>query len=80
MVVGEIARSFFDNTWKLFTQTKVPGLDVSFAAFLVALILIRLSISLFSFISGLGGGRNAGYGKASQAPKKSSKAMGEDEL
>jgi hypothetical protein len=68
--VGEITRTVFDNIWRLFVETKMPGLNVSFAAFLVAMILVQVSIKLFCLVSGLGGGGGTGYGKPSQAPRR----------
>ena len=69
-VVSEIAQTFFNNTWKLFTQTKVPGLDVSFAALLVALIIVRISLALFSYLSGFGSPGTFSYGRAAYDVRK----------
>lgn len=64
--VAQVAKNFFGNIWTMLLKVDVPGLDVPFAAFLVAVFLIRFSIRIFSFISGFGlhGGD---YGRASDA-------------
>lgn len=67
--VAQVAKSFFGNIWTMLLSVDVPGLDVPFAAFLVAIFLIRFSIRIFSFISGfsLNGGD---YGRAANLAEK----------
>jgi len=50
--VTQVAKNFFGNIWTMFLNVDVPGLDVPFAAFLIAVFLIRFSIRIFGFISG----------------------------
>lgn len=67
--VAEVSKSFFGNVWEMLLSVDVPGLDISFAAFLIAMFLIHFSIRLFSFISGFGmaGGD---YGRAATTAEK----------
>ena len=67
--VTQVAKNFFGNIWTMLLKVDVPGLDVPFAAFLVAIFLIRFSIRIFSFISGFGlhGGD---YGRAANLAEK----------
>lgn len=67
-MVTEIAKTVFGAIWKMFVNTQVPGLNVSFAALAIALFIIRFSISLFGMISGIGGG--ADYGRAANDAEK----------
>lgn len=67
--VTETAKAFFHNVWELFLTVNVPGLDVSFAALLIALFLIRFSLRIFGYLTGFGmsGGD---YGKAATTAEK----------
>ena len=67
--VAMVAKEFFHNVWNLFLPVDVPGLGVSFAAFAIALFLIRFSIGLLSYITGFG--MNGGdYGRAATTAEK----------
>ena len=68
--VKEVSENFFGNIWELFLAVKVPGLDISFAAFLIALFLIRFSIRLFGFVSGFTGMNGGDYGRAATLAEK----------
>lgn len=68
-MLSDTISTIFHGVWKLFLNTDVPGLDVSFAAFFIALFLMRFSITLFHFVSGLGGA-GASYGYAANAADK----------
>ena len=68
--VKEVSENIFGNIWELFLSVKVPGLDISFAALLIALFLIRFSIRLFGFVSGFTGMSGADYGKAADLSDK----------
>lgn len=48
----------FTAVWRFFTDVEVPGLGVPFSALLIAVILVRLSVTLVS--SGLGFGNSSG--------------------
>ncbi len=50
--VAQVAKNFFGNIWTMLLSVDVPGLGVPFAAFLVAVFLIRFSIRIFGFITG----------------------------
>ena len=63
-MVTDVISTVFGGVWDMLLGVKVPGLDVSFAAFFIALFLIRFSIWLFHFVSGLGGMSSADYGRA----------------
>lgn len=43
MVALEILSSIFTPIWGLFTSVQIPGLGVSYGAFLLAVIIARLS-------------------------------------
>lgn len=67
--VSQVAKNFFGNIWTMLLSVDVPGLDVPFAAFIIAVFLIRFSIRIFGFISGFG--LNGGdYGRAGNAAEK----------
>lgn len=67
--VAQVAKNFFGNIWTMLLSVDIPGLDVPFAAFLVAVFLIRFSIRIFGFISGFG--LNGGdYGRAGTVAEK----------
>lgn len=67
--VAQVAKSFFSNIWELLLSVDVPGLGVPFAAFLVAVFLIRFSIRIFGFISGFGMG-SSDYGRVADMTDK----------
>ena len=58
----EVLESIIGNVWRLFTSITIPSTDIPFSAFVLALMLIRFSIWLFSFVAG-GGITSTGYGK-----------------
>ena len=62
-MVAEVISTVFGGIWKIMVGVEVPGLGVSIAAFSVALLLMRFSIFLFHFISGLGGMSAGDYGR-----------------
>ncbi len=64
--VAQVAKNFFGNIWTMFLSVDVPGLDVPFAAFLIAVFLIRFSIRIFGFISGFGL-NGSDYGRATDS-------------
>lgn len=67
--VAQVAGNFFGNIWTMLLSVNVPGLDVPFAAFLVAVFLIRFSIRIFGFLTGFG--LNGGdYGRAANLAEK----------
>ncbi len=52
VVVGKVAKEFFDGVWAMMTEVDFPGLGVSFANAALALLLIRFSIRIFGFFTG----------------------------
>ncbi len=67
--VVDVAKLFFKKIWEMFLGVEVPGLGVSFAAFAIALFLIRFSLSLLGYITGFG--MNGGdYGRAATTAEK----------
>lgn len=67
--VAEVAKSIFSGIWELCLHTDFPGLGVSIAAVIVALLLIRLSIKVFGYLTGFG--VNGGdYGRAANIAEK----------
>jgi len=67
--IAEVAKTFFKHIWEMFLGVEVPGLGVSFAAFAVALFLIRFSLGLLGYITGfrMNGGD---YGRAATTAEK----------
>ena len=63
------AKTFFHNIWELFLSVDVPGLEVSFAALLISLFLIRFSLRMLGYLTGFGmsGGD---YGRAATIAEK----------
>lgn len=67
--VRDVGRAIFSGIWDLCLHTDFPGLDVSIAAVIVALLLIRLSIRVFGYLTGFG--MNGGdYGRAANILEK----------
>ena len=60
MVALEIIKSLFGSIWNLFTGVPIPGLGVSCATMLLAVLIIRISITIFyaAFGGGTGQSRN----------------------
>ena len=68
-VVSEVANAVFGGVWKLLLGVEFPGIGVSIADVVVALILIRFSIRIFGFFTGFGMS-SGDYGRASNAVDK----------
>ena len=67
--VAEVGKAIFSGIWDLCLHTDFPGLDVSIAAVIVGLLLIRLSIRVFGYLTGFG--VNGGdYGRAATGLEK----------
>lgn len=64
--VTQVAKTFFGNVWTMLLKVEVPGLDVPFAAFLIAVFLMRFSIRIFGYLSGFGL-NGADYGRATDS-------------
>lgn len=64
--VTQVAKNFFGNIWTMLLKVDVPGLDVPFAALLVAIFLIRFSIRIFGYLTGFGLS-GTDYGRATDA-------------
>ena len=67
--VKDVGKAIFSGIWNLCLHTDFPGLGVSIAAVIVALLLIRLSIKVFGYLTGFGmsGGD---YGRAADSVEK----------
>lgn len=62
-----IAETFFTGTWKMMLGTDIPGTDISIAGFSIALLVISLSLRIFSYLTGFHMGS---YGAAADAAEK----------
>lgn len=62
-MVRQIAQTFFGGIWKMFLAVDYPGVNVSVAGVAISFLLIRLSISLFKYITGFSAGAGD-YGRA----------------
>ncbi|MBR5268285.1 MAG: hypothetical protein IKU20_08860 [Lachnospiraceae bacterium] len=48
-----VAQCLFENTWKLFTGVKIPGIGISAAAVLIGIFLIFFSVQIIKeFLGG----------------------------
>lgn len=69
LYVSTVAKSIFGGVWDLCLHTEFPGLHVSIAAVIIAVLLIRLSIRVFGYLTGFG--LNGGdYGRAATIAEK----------
>ena len=62
-----IAETFFTGVWQMMLQTDIPGTDISIAGLSLALLVIGLSIRIFSYLTGFHMGS---YGAAADAAEK----------
>jgi hypothetical protein len=65
----QIFSSMISNVWRLFTSITIPSTDIPFSAFVLALMLIRFSIWMFTTAAGGGFGKSS-YGKPAKPKKK----------
>lgn len=79
MVALEVLSGVFTPVWRLFTDVDVPGLGVSYGAFLLAVIIARLSVALVRHVFGFGGS-GTGYRSGSSRNAKISDERKGDEL
>lgn len=73
----EIVSNLFSTFWRLFTDVTVPGFSFSFADLMIAIVLIRLSVSIIRHVFGVGGGTS--YRGSSARSPRISDARKEDE-
>lgn len=69
MAALDILASLFSGIWALFTGTVVPGLNVSCATLLIAVIAVKLSISLIRHAFGFGGNGTSYRSGSAKNPK-----------
>lgn len=69
LFVARVAESIFKGVWDLLLNTQFPGLNVPIAAVVIGLLLIRLSLKIFGYLTGFGmsGGD---YGRAATMAEK----------
>lgn len=77
--VKDVGKAIFSGIWDLCLHTDFPGLGVSIAAVIVALLLIRLSIKVFGYLTGFGMGA-ADYGRAADSYEKFRGGMKQKEV
>ena len=63
MVITEFCRTFFHDILQLLVKTDYPGVDVSIAGVMVSVLLMRLSISVFKYLTGFSAS-DSDYGRA----------------
>lgn len=69
LFVARVAESIFKGVWDLLLNTWFPGLNVPIAAVVIGLLLIRLSLKVFGYLTGFG--MNGGdYGRAATMAEK----------
>lgn len=69
LFVARVAECIFKGVWDLLLNTQFPGLKVPIAAVVIGLLLIRLSLKIFGYLTGFGmsGGD---YGRAANMAEK----------
>lgn len=77
--VSQVAKTFFGNIWTMLLSVDVPGLDVPFAAFLVAIFLIRFSIRIFGYLTGFGLS-GTDYGRAADSADRARAGLKQKEV
>ena len=77
MVALDIVASIFTAVWGLFTGVDVPGLGVSFGTFFLAIVLIRISISIIQHVFGIGGSGTSYRSGSTRNPKISKERQGD---
>lgn len=55
MEILDIISALFTSAWGLFTGIQVPGLDVSFASWFIALLLAGIAVKAVRYVFGFGG-------------------------
>lgn len=75
MTALSIIQSLIAPIWRLFTDVTIPGLGVSCATMLLAILIIRISISVFHAAFGGGAGYRSGQ---SRNPKISDERKGDE--
>lgn len=77
MVILDILSSLFPAVWSLFTDVEVPGLGVSFGTFLIAMIVIRISIMVLQHAFDFGGSGTGYRSGSTRNPKISNERKGD---
>lgn len=72
MDILTVLGSVFSSVWALF-GVEYPGLGVSFGTFLIAMIIIRISLSLIHAVFDLGGSGTSYRSNSARNPKISDK-------
>lgn len=75
MTALSIIQSLIAPIWRLFTDVTIPGLGVSCATMLLAILIIRISISVFHAAFGGGTGYRSGQ---CRNPKISDERKGDE--
>lgn len=78
MNVLDIVRSVLDAVWGLFSGTMVPGFGFSFGSLLIAIIIMKFSISLISHVFGFGGDGTSYRSGSAKHPKISNNRKGDE--
>ena len=73
MAILDILGTLFTSIWGLFTGTMVPGLNVSCGTLLVAVLAVKLSITLVQHTFGFGGNGTGYRSGSAKNPKISEK-------
>ena len=68
-MIVQVLRALFVPVWELFCTVDYPGIGIPVVSVMVGFMIIRLSIDLWQFVSGIGSGRESA-GRASAAPRR----------
>lgn len=74
-----VISTIFGQVWWMLTQVEVPGLQISFAAWLLAGMIIFVTIRLISYNFGIGDGGGSSYRSGKPGKRNISKERKNDE-
>lgn len=78
MVVLDVLSSIFVPVWRIFTETPVPGLGISFGDLLLAQILIGIAIAILRSALGVGGDGTSYRSGSSKSARISDERKGDE--
>ena len=73
--MSDVITTIFSGVWDLFTNTIVPGFDISLAKVAIGFFVISFSLSLLSILTGFRSGSSDGSTTISTTPYSSSRSL-----
>lgn len=77
MTILDMLGSLFTSVWDLFNGVAVPGLGFSFGSLFLAVLLIKISISIIRHALGFGGSGTGYRSGSARKPKISDNRKGD---